>query len=604
MNHGKPNPQNSKAGGLSDGFRFWQELWTAWYTPPMPTATKPSSAMTRSAATASLAVLGSRCLGLMREQIFAYFFGASREYDAFLTAFRIPNLLRDLLAEGALSAAFVAIFVRELSQQGAPRAYHLANTVMNVLGCTLLVLTALGIFWAPGLVQLMAMGFDADKQQLTVSLTRLMFPFILFVALAAVCMGMLNAQGRFALPQSASTFFNLTSILVGLGCAYLFAPDYVTALWQRSAADVRAAAAVGSGAMQAPLWPALWPHHLTAPPARAMVGMACGTLAGGLVQWLVQVPSLWQLGWRYRPHIAWRDPALRDVLKLMGPAVLGAAAVQLSVFINSNFASTLGDRPISWLAYSFRLMQFPIGVFGVAVMTATLPALSRHAAGHDREGFGATLTQALALVLCLTVPAAVGLVVLGEPIVRLLFEHGRFGPDDTRACAQALAAYAVGLPCYSALKIVQPAFVARGDAKTPMAVSLIGVLASVGLNVTFLKVLQLGHVGLALSTSVMATGSVAALLMLLGRREPGCDWRALCGQSCRILVAAGLMAACVMASLWACARLPGQGGAAGALLQLAVALPTAAVSYLWAGRLLHVATLSTVVTLMKKKLRL
>lgn len=561
----------------------------------MPSATKPSSAMTRGAATASLAVLGSRFLGLLREQIFAYFFGASREYDAFLTAFRIPNLLRDLLAEGALSAAFVAIFVRELSRHGKPRAYALANTVLNALGCTLAVITVLGIVTAPTLVHYMALGFDAEKVALTVSLTQLMFPFILFVALAAVCMGMLNAQGRYALPQSASTFFNITSILVGLGCAYALAPDYLTALW----AHGHGGAAQG-GADTVP-FRGLWPAHLLGAPARAMVGMACGTLAGGLVQWLVQVPSLKSLGWRYRARIDFSDPALKDVLWLMAPAVLGAGAVQLSVFINSNFASTLGDRPISWLAYSFRLMQFPIGVFGVAVMTATLPALSRHAATQDAKGFGATLTQALALVLCLTVPAAFGLVLLGEPIVRLLFEHGRFGHDDTIACARALGAYALGLPSYSALKIVQPAFVARGDAKTPMMVSIAGVLLSVGLNYSFLYGLGLGHVGLALSTSVMASLSLGVLLLVMGRREPDCDWDALAGQCGRIVLASCAMAAALSLGLLACTQLGLGQGSVGALVQLSLLMPVAAGSYLAAGQLLGVSTLSTVVAMARKK---
>jgi putative peptidoglycan lipid II flippase len=490
----------------------------------------------------------------------------------------------------------VAIFVRELSGPGPSRAYDLANTVINTLACTLALLTVLGIVFAPAIVHGMALGFDADKVQLTVSLTRLMFPFILFVALAAVCMGMLNAQQHYALPQSASTFFNLTSICVGLACAYALAPDYLTLLWHKTA-PTAATAPLPS------LLAALLPAHLWPAPARAMVGMACGTLVGGLVQWRVQVPTLRRLGWRYRPQIRWRDPGLHDVLRLMGPAVLGAGAVQLSVFINSNFASTLGDRPISWLSYSFRLMQFPIGVFGVAVMTATLPALSRHAARKDAPAFADTLTQALTLVLCLTVPAAFGLVILGEPIVRLLFEHGRFGHGDTEACARALAAYALGLPSYSALKIIQPAFVAQGDAKTPMAVSLAGVLASVGLNYSFLYLLDLGHVGLALSTSVMATLSTATLLGVLGRRQRACHWRALGGQSGRIVLASAAMGMAIWAGLGLCGRAGWGSSTAGALCELGVLLPLSAAVYVGAGRAFGVTTLSAVLALAQRKLR-
>jgi putative peptidoglycan lipid II flippase len=556
--------------------------------------------MARGAAISSLAVMGSRILGLVREQIFAYFFGASREYDAFLTAFRIPNLLRDLLAEGALSAAFVTVFVREMTHSGTAKAYRLANSVANTLALVLLVIVAIGIYCAPELVHGMALGFDADKAALTVSLTRLMFPFILFVALAAVCMGMLNAQERYALPQSASTFFNLTSITVGLTCAWCLAPDYIAALWHHGQGTLTAGLAQSD---TTGWWASFLPRHLHAPAARAMVGMACGTLAGGLVQWWIQMPLLWRLGWRYQAKIDGTDPALKDVLKLMGPAVLGAGAVQLSVFINSNFASTLGDKPISWLSYSFRLMQFPIGVFGVAVMTATLPMLSRHAAKRDHAAFGDTLTQALELVLCLTVPAALGLIVLGEPIVRLLFEHGRFSHTDTLACAHAVAAYAVGLPGYSALKVVQPAFVAQGDAKTPMRVTFVGVLATVGLNLLFLYGLHLGHVGLALSTSVMATFSTLALLVLLERRRPLLARRRLLQEGWRVAGATGLMGFAIFAVLqvlnaWGLGRTGWQ-----ALMEMTLLMPLAAGVYFWAGRALGVKTLSLALGLVQKKVR-
>lgn len=558
-------------------------------SPPAPAASPRPLALR--AAVSSVAVFGSRLLGLLREQVFAYFFGAGREYDAFLTAFRIPNLLRDLLAEGALSTAFVTVFSGELAERGRARAFAVANAVAFWLVLLLGAVVCLGVLAAPGLVHAMAFGFDAEKAALTVQLTRLMFPFIVFVALAALAMGMLNAQGYFALPQSASTFFNLTSILVGLGCAYVLAPQY---MWDLALAHPRAPAAAGSGS--------LWGQGAS-PAARAMFGMGFGTLLGGLVQWGVQMPTLWRLGWRPSPRVAHDDPALRQVLRLLAPAVVGAAAVQLSVFVNSNFASMLGDRPISWLAYSFRLVQFPIGVFGVAIMAACLPTLSQKARQKDAAGFGETLTQALELVLLLTVPAAFGLALLGEPLVRLIFEHGRFYADDTHACARALTAYAVGLPGYSALKVLQPAFVARGDAKTPMFVTLGGVAATIALNAAFVLVFGLGHVGLALSTSALATGSTLTLLVLLERGAPTLARGQLAGQAARILAAALGMAAVLGAAHAVAGPKVASYGARGAALELLVMGPVALGVYLALGRGLRVSAVVTAQNLVRRRLR-
>lgn len=557
-------------------------------SPPVPAASSRPLALR--AAISSLAVFGSRLLGLLREQVFAYFFGAGREYDAFLTAFRIPNLLRDLLAEGALSTAFVTVFSGELAAHGRARALAVANAVAFWLVLLLGAVVCLGVLAAPWLVHAMAMGFDAEKAALTVQLTRLMFPFILFVALAALAMGMLNAQGYFALPQSASTFFNLTSILVGLGCAYALAPHY---MWDLALAHGRAPAAGPTPPLAIGASPA----------ARAMFGMAVGTLLGGLVQWGVQMPTLWRLGWRPGPRVPHDDPALRGVLRLLAPAVVGAAAVQLSVFVNSNFASMLGDRPISWLAYSFRLVQFPIGVFGVATMAACLPTLSRQARQKDTAGFGETLTQALELVLLLTVPAAFGLALLGEPLVRLIFEHGRFHAADTEACARSLTAYAWGLPGYSALKVLQPAFVARGDAKTPMLVTVCGVAATTALNAAFVWAFGLGHVGLALSTSVLATGSTLTLLALLERSGPTLARARLFGQAARILAAALGMAAVLAAAHALAGPKAASYGARGAALELLVVGPVALGVYLVLGRRLRVGTVVLAQDLLRRRLR-
>ncbi len=538
--------------------------------------------MARRATIASIAVMGSRVMGLVREQIFAYFFGASREYDAFLTAFRIPNLLRDLLAEGALSAAFVTMFTKELHGKGKERAFHLANLVLNALVILLIGVVILGIFFAEPIVNAIAFGFDPEKTAYAAHLTRIMFPFILFVALAALAMGMLNAQNYFALPQSASTFFNITSIITGIGTAFYIAPDYMMGLWEQNGAPPAPGAA-----------------------EEAMVGMAIGTLAGGLVQWLIQMPQLRRTGYRWKPAVDFKDPAFRKVLMLMGPAVIGAAAVQLNVFVNSNFASMLGDRPISWLNYAFRLMQFPIGVFGVAIMAAALPAMSRTLSeeSYDYKAFGRTLTNALELVVFLTLPAAIGLAVIGEPIMRLIYEHGRFTPTDTAATAAALAAYAFGLPGYAALKIVQPAFVALDDARTPMYVSLAAVGANALVNYLLVFVFGFGHVGLALSTSLMATLNIVALVVILERRQPALERKHLLGQILRIVIAGLFMGAGTWGGYQFLQDLGFDKGSAAAGVEVAVLIPVAVVIYGVAAKLLGVGTLNDAVAMIRRKLR-
>jgi len=296
---------------------------------------KPADTIGRSARTVSLAVLGSRVLGLVREQVLAALFGAGREFDAFVTAFRIPNLLRDLFAEGALSAAFVTTFTKKLTTDGDTGAWRIANLVLNALLVILSGITIIGILAAPVIVKLIAPGF-ADvpgKLELTVMLTRIMFPFLLLIALAALAMGMLNAKQRFGIPASASMMFNIGSILGGVGLAFWLDP------------------------------------HLG---PRAMIGMSIGTLIGGAAQLLIQIPSLFAVGYRYQPILDWRDPDFRRVLTLLGPAVLGVAAVQINVFVDNWFASFFGNGAVAWLNCAFRLMQFPIGLFGVAIAVVTV----------------------------------------------------------------------------------------------------------------------------------------------------------------------------------------------------------------------------------------
>src|SRR5437763_2533960 len=290
---------------------------------------------TRATGVVGIAILSSRTLGLIREQIFAGLFGAGKYLDGFLMAFRLPNLLRDLFAEGALSTAFITTFSKKIAVEGDESAWRLANKVATLTAVFMSVVTLLGIVFAPQLVDLLTWGsWSPDKTALTVLLTRIMWPFVLLVSLAALLMGMLNAKHDFGPPAMASSYFNLGSIIAGLGIGWWMDPHF------------------GS---------------------RSLTGLAIGTLVGGAWQLLGQFPSLRRVGFRYHSDFRWRDPGVRDVLTLMAPAVIAASAVQVNVLINSGFAASLGNGPVSWLNIAFRLMQLPLGIFGVAIGTVTLP---------------------------------------------------------------------------------------------------------------------------------------------------------------------------------------------------------------------------------------
>ena len=495
------------------------------------------ASVARSAGIVSLAVMASRVLGLVREMVFAYFFGASKSFanDAYVIAFRIPNLLRDLFAEGALSSAFVPVFSEYLVKRDEREAFRLSNLVATALVLILGVLVVLGIIFAGPIVAFIAPGFRGNpaKFDLTVRMTRIMMPFILLVALAAQAMGVLNARDRFGIPALASSFFNIGSIIGGVAvAAFLADPTFTHPL--RSIVDK---------------------------PTESIVGMAYGVLIGGFLQYVVQWPSLYRAGFRYRPMLSFRDEGVRRIFRLMGPAIIGGAAVQVNVLINSNFASNIpGSGPVSWLSYSFRLMQFPIGVFGVAIATATLPAISRNAALEAVSDFRHTLASSIRLAFLLTIPSAVGLIVLGRPIIALIYERGHFTTDDTLHTANALALYAIGLAGYSAIKILAPAFYALGDARKPMIVSLL----SIGTNYVMngLLVSRFQERGLALSTSTVALLNFALLYFIMQRRIQGLEGRRTLLTIIKILIASAAMGAACWAMSAGITRLIGDHFAA------------------------------------------
>jgi len=445
---------------------------------------QPSGAtgkIARSAGAVSIAVMCSRVLGLIREQVFASMFGAGFAYDAFVVAFRIPNLLRDLFAEGALSAAFVTVFTEYNTNRGSEATWKLAGNVLVFFTLLISALTLVGLYWAEPIVNLLAPDFSlvAGKTELTVGLTRIMFPFLLFVSLAAVVMGMLNTKGKFFVPAMSSTFFNLGSIVGGLSLAWLL-PKFGQP---------------------------------------AIAGMAWGTLIGGALQLMMQLPTLRQVGFRLFLNFNPTDPGLRRILLLMLPATIGLSATQINIFVNTNFAAGCAEGSVSWLNYAFRLVQLPIGVFGVALSIAVMPVLAKQAAEKDLGSLKQTFTSSLVLVFSLAVPATAGLVLLAPPIIRLIFEHGAFTAMDTMQTADALAFYAMGLFAYSAIKVMVPVFYAIGNTKFPVIGSFLGVGANI-LTIT-LVIDHLQHRGIALSTSCAMILNFLFLSVVLYRKLSG-----------------------------------------------------------------------------------
>src|SRR6476646_6820877 len=457
---------------------------------------------TRATGVVGIAILSSRLLGLIRETVFAGLFGAGRNLDAFLMAFRLPNLLRDLFAEGALSTAFITTFSKKIATEGDESAWRLANKVATLAAVFVSVITLLGILFAPQLIGLMTWwSWSPDKTELTILLTRIMWPFILLVSLAALVMGILNAKNVFGAPAMASSYFNLGSIIAGVAIGWWIDPHF------------------GS---------------------RSLIGLAIGTLAGGCWQLAAQFPALRRVGYRFHPDFIWRDKGVRIVLTLMGPAVIAASAVQVNVLVNSGFAARLGDGPVSWLNIAFRLMQLPLGIFGVAVGTVTLPLVSRTAALGDMDGFRSALAHALRLVTLLTIPAAIGLIVLAGPIISVIYEHGRFTSEATRQTAGALQFYAIGLAAYSAVKVLAPAFYALDKRYLPMMVSIFSIAINFVLNWFFMFRMSLGHRGLALSTSLVALTNFLLLYIMMRKYAGPLETGAILGLLAKLAIPAGL----------------------------------------------------------------
>lgn len=436
----------------------------------------------RTVGSISFATSISRVLGFVREMVQAYFFGAGMVVDAFVTAFRIPNLLRDLFAEGALSAAFVPTFTREKERNGREAAWMLARRMITGLILVLGILSVLIVVFAPALVRLYAPGFDdPEKIALTVTMTRILSPFLLFVALAAVAMGMLNSLGKFFIPALSPAAFNVATI----AGVILLVPALTTA----------------------GIHPGL--------------SLAIGGIVGGALQFFVQVPSARAEGFRYRPVRPWPDPAVRHVLHLMVPAIFGLAATQINILVDNILASMQGEGPISWLSYAFRLKMLPMGVFGVAIATANMARVAHDAARDDLVGMRANLAAALRAAAFLTIPSTAGLIALSVPIVRVLLERGMFGPEDTRMTAAAVICYAIGIAGQSAVKILVPTYYAIGNTRLPVIATFwtvaTKIVASFALIALFPRIGIAAFLGLALATSFAGWVNFGVLYVAIRR---------------------------------------------------------------------------------------
>ncbi len=434
---------------------------------------KEQKGIARAAGIYTLGTFLSRILGFGREVAIAYFLGTGMAADAFFVAFRLPNLWRRLFAEGSMVIVFVPVFTEYLTTKSKKEAIYLARIVWTILALMLLFLSILGVFFAPWLVKLIAPGFERipAKFHLTVNLTRIMFPYVFLICLAALAIAILNSLRYFAAPAFSYSLLNLSMIL-SLFLAHKFG------------------------------WVSVY-------------ALAIGVMVGGCLQLGLQLPFLFKEGFSLKPSFSFHHPALKKIFKLMLPAVFGAAVYQLSIFINTILASFLPQGSVSYLYYADRLVQFPLALFAFSFGTASLPSLSAQAVRRDYEEFKETLLFGLRSVIFFVFPASLGLIVLRWPIVKLFFQRGAFTAFSTKATAQALFYYALGLVFFSALRFLNNAFYALQDTKTPVKVSAFCLVFNVILGILLMRPLK--HAGLALTTSLVAAIDVCLLAFLLER---------------------------------------------------------------------------------------
>ncbi len=463
----------------------------------------------------STAVVGgmtmlSRILGFIRDMLLARIFGVNAATDAFFVAFKIPNFLRRLFAEGAFAQAFVPV-LSDYKEQGSKVALRaFLDRTAGSLALVLMLVSIIGMIAAPVLITLFAPGFlwEGKQYDLAVQMLRITFPYLFFISSVAFAGGILNSHGKFAVPAFTPVFLNLCMIAA-----------------------------------------AIWLSPLMAEP---VVALAWGVFAAGLVQLLFQFPALWRLGLVPRLRWGFGDKGVRKIMALMLPAIFGVSITQINLLLDTLIASFLPSGSVSWLYYSDRLVEFPLGVFGIALATVILPELSKNHAAKDAQGFSRSLDWGLRLVLLIGMPASLGLMLLAEPMLSTLFQYDEFGADDVVMAGRSLKAYALGLLGFILVKILVPGFTSRKDTRTPVKFGIYAMIANMGLNLSL--VFPLAHAGLALATSLGAFFNASLLLgTLLKKRiyQPGPAWRLF---MLRIVLANEVMAVflykCVDSQWW------------------------------------------------------
>ena len=425
----------------------------------------------------------SRILGFVRDMLFARIFGINSSTDAFFVAFKIPNFMRRLFAEGAFSQAFVPV-LSDYKEQGSKQALKLfIDRTAGTLAFILLLVTIVGVVAAPVLITIFAPGFLSEGKQydLAVQMLRITFPYLFFISLVALAGGILNSHGKFAIPAFTPVFLNICMIAT-----------------------------------------AIWLSPLMADP---IVALAWGVFVAGIVQLLFQIPALYHLGLLPHLKLGFKDPGVKRILKLMLPAIFGVSVTQINLLLDTLIASFLTAGSVSWLYYSDRLVEFPLGIFGIALATVILPSLSKNHAANDSLEFSKSLDWALRLVLLIGLPSSVGLLILAEPMLSTLFQYDEFTSHDVQLAGKSLMAYAIGLLGFILVKVLVPGFTSRKDMKTPVRFGIYAMFANMGLNIAL--VFPLAHAGLALATSLGAFFNASLLLSRLLKDNiymPGKNW--------------------------------------------------------------------------------
>jgi putative peptidoglycan lipid II flippase len=524
---------------------------------PTPTNVQDETrSVVKAAGLIGVATFSSRILGFIRDMVLARLFGATPEADAFFVAYRVPNLLRELFAEGSMSSAFIPVFTEYQTLKSKRDAWELASAVFTTLLTIVTGITVLGIVAAPGIVWLLAPGFHDDPAKLgmTTLLTQIMFPYLLFISLAALAMGILNSMRAFAAPAFSPVFFNIFII----GCALFLSPTL----------------------------------------SEPIFGVAIGVVAGGAAQFAMQLPGLslrsMLFGFRFEPG----HPGVRRIGSLMVPSLLGLSVTQINITVSTILASFFAGGP-TYLFYGMRLIQFPLGIFGVALATAILPAFSAQAARGAWDELRTTLGFGLRMILFIILPAMLGLILLRQPIVHLFFEHGTFTAHDTTETALAVLCYSIGLWAFGGVRIIVSAFYSLQDTRTPAISAAIAVAANLVFSLLLMS--SLGSAGLALSTALAAMVNGGILVSVLHRRLGGIEWGAVGRSSLRVLIASTPLA--VVCAWVAAAQLwthPGEWMAKSAMLFMAIGLSVS--GYLGIHALLRSEELDLVWGLVRKKL--